>query len=126
RALPARLSGSVVHENRLDRLAEQARDLERQRQAGVVLAGLDGVDALARDVEPGREVRLAPVALGAQHFQAVLHRPRPYRLAHHHPAQATRKPIPWVSHSIAQPSANATPGVASCGSGSAPSRMKSI
>jgi hypothetical protein len=34
------LPASSVLEDRLDRLAEEARDLESKRQAGVVLAGL--------------------------------------------------------------------------------------
>src|SRR5580698_10303580 len=79
----------LLGEDRLDGLAEQAGDLEGERQAGVVFAGLDGVDALARDVEPPGEFGLTPVALGAQHFQAVFH-----RLAIRQTARAMRAPSP--------------------------------
>ena len=38
-----------------------------------MLARLDGVDRLTRDIEATGEFRLAPVTLGAQHFEPVLH-----------------------------------------------------
>src|SRR5689334_17233748 len=44
--------GSVI-ENLLDRQAEQARDLEREREGRIVFAGLDGVDRLPGHVEVG-------------------------------------------------------------------------
>ena len=55
--------------------AEQFGDPEGERQRGIVAAGLDGVDALARDFEPIGEIALAPVAFGAQHLEAIVHSP---------------------------------------------------
>src|SRR6185436_4649848 len=67
------LLGAVV-EDRLDRLPEDARDAEGQRQRRIVAAVLDGVDRLPRDAQPLRQLLLRPVALRAQDAQAVLHR----------------------------------------------------
>src|SRR5688572_19687573 len=67
------ISGGFVVEHRLDGQVEQAGDLEGERQRRVVLAGLDGVDALAGDPQAISELALAPVALGAQDLEAVLH-----------------------------------------------------
>src|SRR5687768_121429 len=64
---------SLRLEDRLDRQIEQLRDPEGEREAGVVATGLDRVDALARDFEPFGQVALAPVALGPEHLEAVLH-----------------------------------------------------
>src|SRR5688572_3232449 len=52
--------------NLFDWFAEQLRDGERERQAGVVFAGLDGVHRLARHFELVGEVALAPAALRTQ------------------------------------------------------------
>jgi uncharacterized protein (DUF885 family) len=60
-------------ENLLDWPLEESRDAEGQRQAGIELAGLDGVDRLARDLELRRQRGLGPVALGAQHLETILH-----------------------------------------------------
>src|SRR5690606_314945 len=68
-----RLSVLAIIENLLDRHLEKARDAEGQRQGGIVLAGLDRVDRLPRHVEPQGQFRLAPVAFGAQHLEAVVH-----------------------------------------------------
>ena len=38
-----------------------------------MLAGFDGVDRLARDVDAERQLGLAPLALGTQHAKTVLH-----------------------------------------------------
>ena len=54
-----------ILEERFDRLTKEARDFEGERQARVVLARLDGIDALARHVEPFRQLGLTPVAFGA-------------------------------------------------------------
>src|SRR3954454_14782731 len=62
-----------VIENLLDRPLEQAGEPEGQRQRGIVFPGLDRVDRLARDSEPAAKLRLAPVPLGSQHLQTVLH-----------------------------------------------------
>jgi hypothetical protein len=65
----------LVGEDGFDGGGEEAGKLERQRKRGVVLAGLDGVDGLARDFEALREVGLRPVALGTQNAEAVIHCP---------------------------------------------------
>ena len=63
---------SLVLKDCFDRQAEEASELEGERQAGIILAGLDGVDALAGDVEEVGELRLAPAAFGAQRLESVL------------------------------------------------------
>ena len=60
-------------EDVVDRALEQTSDLERERERGIVLADLERVDRLAADAEPFRELRLRPLALGAQDTQRVLH-----------------------------------------------------
>lgn len=61
RGLPAATCRVVVgEEHRLQGLLEQRSDLERQRQAGVAAAGLDGVHGLPGHVEAVGQVRLAP------------------------------------------------------------------
>ena len=64
------------HERRttpvLDRLAEESCDAECQGQTRIELAGLDGVDRLAGDVELLGQSGLRPVALGPQHLETVL------------------------------------------------------
>lgn len=65
-------SGAVI-ENLFDTLLEQLGDQESQRQAGVVLAGFDRIDRLARHVQPFGEVALRPAALGAKLAQVVVH-----------------------------------------------------
>lgn len=56
---------SFILEDRLDRLTKEARDLESERQTRVVFARFDGVDALARHIEPFRQLGLTPAAFGA-------------------------------------------------------------
>src|SRR5690349_9723385 len=69
-----------IIENLLDRQIEQAGDLEGERQRRVIFSRLDRIDRLARDIEPDRQVGLAPVMLGSQYLEAVLHLvPRPTR-----------------------------------------------
>src|SRR3954447_16104673 len=62
-----------VVENLLDRPLEQAGEAEGERQRRIVLPSLDRVHRLARDSEPAAKLRLAPVPLGPQHFETVLH-----------------------------------------------------
>ncbi len=71
--------GVVGKEDGLDRLLEQPRDAERERQAGVVLAVLDRVDGLTGDLQLFGEPRLRPVALGAQRRGAGFSRVAPPR-----------------------------------------------
>ena len=68
RAVPRR-----GHEDFLDRQAEQLGDAKGQRKRGIVFAGLDRVDALARHLEPLGEVLLAPGARRAQRSKTVIH-----------------------------------------------------
>src|SRR5690606_31798151 len=77
----SRSSLLAIVENLLDRHVEQAGDAECQRQRRIVLAGFDRVDRLARHVEAQGQLRLAPVALGAQHFQPVLHGTPTWRMS---------------------------------------------
>ena len=62
-----------IIENILDPHVEQAGNPEGQGEGRVVFAGLDGVDRLTRHIEPASQFRLAPVAFGAQDFEAVFH-----------------------------------------------------
>src|SRR6187455_1825666 len=70
----ARSTGSVAQKDLLDRQAEHVGDTERQRQRRIVLSGLDRIHALPRYLERVGKLLLAPLAFGAQHAQAVLHR----------------------------------------------------
>jgi len=54
-------------------LLEHSRNVECKRQAGIVFPVLDGVDRLPGHPEVRCEVRLRPVALGAQNAKTVLH-----------------------------------------------------
>ena len=60
-------------ENPFNRLPEQPPDRKRQREAGVVLAGLDRVDCLPGNAEPLRQIALGPTPLGPEYPQAVGH-----------------------------------------------------
>ena len=55
----------VAHKDFFNCQAKEFRNTEGQWQRGVVLAGLNRVDALARDLQFLRQIRLTPVALGA-------------------------------------------------------------
>jgi hypothetical protein len=63
----------LVNEDGLDGGFEETGEFEGQWEAGVVLAGLDGVDGLAGDLEAFGEVGLGPVAFGAEDAKAVVH-----------------------------------------------------
>ena len=75
--LMAPLAGAVVTveiDRDLQALAsKQLRDLECQRETGVVFLRLDGVDRLPRDAEFFGQVGLRPFAFGAQFFEEVFH-----------------------------------------------------
>src|SRR5258705_13697131 len=64
---------NFVVENGLARQAEQPRDTHAQWQRRIGLAILNGVDTLARDIEPCRQIGLSPAFFGAQDAQAVFH-----------------------------------------------------
>src|SRR5688572_13759885 len=65
---------SIRAENRFDRLLEQPGDREGQRETGVILPGLDGVDGLPGHLEPLRQIGLRPGPLGPQHPETIGHR----------------------------------------------------
>ncbi|VVT16915.1 hypothetical protein ERY430_70424 [Erythrobacter sp. EC-HK427] len=62
-----------VIENLLDWHFEQPRNAESEGERGVVLAGLDGIHRLPRDIEVPGKFRLAPIPHGTQHFELVVH-----------------------------------------------------
>src|SRR5690349_17349629 len=64
RSLP--LGGSVFVEDGFDRLPEDMRDLESEREGRVIAARLKRVHGLARHAEMVRQIRLAPALLAAQ------------------------------------------------------------
>lgn len=59
------MHSALTLDDSLDQLAEEAGDLEGERQAGV-LGGPDGIDALARHVERLGQLHLARPAFGAR------------------------------------------------------------
>src|SRR5690606_40475380 len=61
-----RRSGLVGDEHVLDAASEQPRDTECQRQAGVVLAGFQGVDRLPGDLQAFGQPALRPAMPVAQ------------------------------------------------------------
>lgn len=65
--------GFVVKEDVVDAIIEDARQSERNGQTRVVAARLDRVDRLATDTDQICEVCLAPLALGTQHAEAIVH-----------------------------------------------------
>ena len=60
-------------ENRLDRLAEQPRDLEGQQGRRDELARFDGVDGLAADSDGIGQLLLGHALDGARHPDVILH-----------------------------------------------------
>src|SRR3954464_13160508 len=66
-------AAAFVEEDLLDAEPEQPRQPQCQRKRGVVLAGLDRVDRLARHSGAAAELGLAPAALGPKHPQTVAH-----------------------------------------------------
>jgi len=50
----------MIEEDLVDRHCEQFRHAQRQREARVVLVGLDGIDRLPRHAEAAAELTLAP------------------------------------------------------------------
>ncbi len=67
-------SGSgIIEEDSLDRRLEDPRQPESERQAGIVLAGLNGIDRLARYTQHLRKLRLRPPPLRPQYSDAIIH-----------------------------------------------------
>ena len=62
-----------VGEDGFDGAVEEASEFEGERETGIELAGLDGVDRLPRDFEALGEIGLAPVAFGAEDAEAIFH-----------------------------------------------------
>lgn len=60
-------------EDRFDWLLEQSRDIEGERQAGVVLSDLYGVHSLPGYPKLRGKVRLRPITFSAQNSKTVLH-----------------------------------------------------
>ena len=67
-------AAAVGIEDVLDAPLEQARDLECQGESGIVLAGLDGVDRLLRDLQAICKRRLQLYLTSADSDQAALDR----------------------------------------------------
>ena len=63
-----------VGEDGFDCGVEDTSEFEGERETGIELAGFDGVDGLAGDLEALGEVGLGPVAFGTEDTQAVIHR----------------------------------------------------
>ena len=55
---------AIAIEDLLDAPVKQLRDLECQRQAGIVLASLQGVYSLPGDFQPFGQITLRPPAFG--------------------------------------------------------------
>src|ERR1700728_2587194 len=67
------LLAAAVTEYFFHGLPEQLADSERERQAGVVLPGFDGVDGLPGHVEPIRQSHLRPPARFTQLRHTIFH-----------------------------------------------------
>ena len=61
----------VIAKNLFDTELEHARELEGERQAGVVFADLERVDRLAADAQVRREVGLRPAVLSPEFAEPV-------------------------------------------------------
>lgn len=64
----------LVMKNLFDAHTEEPGGPEGEREAGIELACLDGVDGLPGYIEGVGQLGLSPVALGAQHLKPILHR----------------------------------------------------
>jgi len=64
----------LICEDGFDGTVEETGEFEGEWETGIELAGLDGVDGLAGDLESFGEVGLAPVLFGAEDAEAVFHR----------------------------------------------------
>src|SRR5690606_32102924 len=93
----------VGKEDRLDRFAEQARQAEGERQAGVVLARLDRIDGLARDVQTLGQLALRPAEAFTQFAHAAVHG------AYRNLRATTALSRPYVPHSSGKTQIMATP-----------------
>ena len=67
------LGSAVGVEDLLDSPVEQLGDPERQRQARIVLAPLQGIHRLTRDAELLGQIALRPIALRPQNSKHVFH-----------------------------------------------------
>ena len=65
---------SLLGEDGLDWELEKSGEFEGEGKARVEAAGLDGVDGLSRDAELGGEIGLAPISLGSECAEGVVHR----------------------------------------------------
>jgi len=62
-----------IDKDRFNGRLKETGQLESQRKARVKFPRLDGVDGLARDLQPIGEIGLRPVSLGTKNTQSVLH-----------------------------------------------------
>ena len=65
---------SLIREDFLDWQFEEPGDLERQRQAGIVFAGLERIDSLTRDAEFIGEIALRPLPDRPKLAELISHR----------------------------------------------------
>lgn len=56
-----------------DWLLEHSRNIESERETGIIFSDLNGVHGLPRHPKVRGKVRLRPVTLGAQNSKTVLH-----------------------------------------------------
>src|SRR5271169_3819544 len=68
--------GLLIEKYFFDVLTEETRNLNSQGQARIVFARLNGIDGLARDADPGGQLRLRPLDFRPQNTQPGLHRYR--------------------------------------------------
>ncbi len=74
---PFRRRLSIAAEDIFDWQFENLRNAESKRKRGIIAPFLDGVHRLARYAETIGQVLLGPIALCAQHFEAIVHCPTP-------------------------------------------------
>ena len=63
----------MVNEKPVDRLGEQFRHAQRQREARIIFVGFDRVDGLTGNAEPPGKLALAPASPFAKQLDPILH-----------------------------------------------------
>lgn len=114
-AVEAALGATLFLEDFLDPQSEQPGDAEGEGQGRFGLARLNGVDALAGDLQPFRQFGLAPAFFCTKHLEPVLHS-EPSRRCR--TKFSTMKASPCKSDRKAKPMAKAACGSGGIGSGS--------
>jgi len=59
--------------NVFDAASEKTCDVEGERKARIIAAGLDCINCLARNTQAIRQLSLTPVTLGSENPEIVLH-----------------------------------------------------